>query len=85
MPSGLEQYAISKYAEAFEVVPRTLAENSGLDASAAVSGLYAAHASGQTNAGEATGVSKYVCLQSRWGDEYSGVWANLLITVFHRG
>jgi len=26
---GLDQYAIRKFAEAFDVVPRTLAENSG--------------------------------------------------------
>ena len=30
--SGLSQYAIRKYAEAFEVVPRLLAESAGLDA-----------------------------------------------------
>ena len=27
--TGLEQYAIAKFAEALEVVPRTIAENSG--------------------------------------------------------
>ena len=26
---GLEQYAIKKFAEAFEIVPKTLAENTG--------------------------------------------------------
>ncbi len=50
--TGLEQYAIDKFAEAFEVVPRTLAENSGLNASDAVSALYTAHAQGQANTGE---------------------------------
>eukprot|EP00004_Rigifila_ramosa_P007913 TRINITY_DN19101_c0_g1_i1.p1 TRINITY_DN19101_c0_g1~~TRINITY_DN19101_c0_g1_i1.p1 ORF type:complete len:546 (-),score=153.89 TRINITY_DN19101_c0_g1_i1:5-1402(-) len=39
----LEQYAISKFAESFEVVPRTLAENAGLDETEIVSSLYAAH------------------------------------------
>jgi chaperonin GroEL (HSP60 family) len=29
--SGLDQYSISKFGEAFEVVPRTLAENAGLN------------------------------------------------------
>jgi T-complex protein 1 subunit theta len=29
--TGLDQYAVSKFGEAFEVVPRTLIENSGLN------------------------------------------------------
>ncbi|BDA41671.1 T-complex protein 1 subunit theta [Coccomyxa sp. Obi] len=49
--TGLEQYAIAKFAEALEVVPRTLAENSGLNASDVVASLAAAHASGQASAG----------------------------------
>ena len=49
--SGLEQYAIAKYAEALEVVPRTLAENSGSLASDVLSKLYAAHAGGEVNTG----------------------------------
>ncbi|KAI8470953.1 MAG: chaperonin complex component [Monoraphidium minutum] len=49
--TGLDQYAIAKFAEALEVVPRTLAENSGLQASDVVSSLYAAHAGGDANAG----------------------------------
>ncbi|CAG9467736.1 unnamed protein product [Pedinophyceae sp. YPF-701] len=48
---GLEQYSIQKFGEALEVVPRVLAENSGIDATAAVSALYAAHAKGEQNAG----------------------------------
>lgn len=40
---GLLQHAIKKYAEAFEVVPRTLAETSGLDATEVLSRLYTAH------------------------------------------
>ena len=40
---GLEQYAIKKYAEAFETIPRTLAENAGQDTTSTVSDLYAAH------------------------------------------
>jgi T-complex protein 1 subunit theta len=43
---GLIQYAIKKYADAFEVVPRTLAENSGMKATDALSNLYAAHQGG---------------------------------------
>ncbi|KAK4459487.1 chaperonin Cpn60/TCP-1 family [Cladorrhinum samala] len=41
---GLPQYSIKKFAEAFEVVPRTLAESAGLDATEVLSRLYAAHA-----------------------------------------
>jgi len=44
--SGLEQYAIAKYAEALEVVPRTIAENSGLNESEIISALYKAHEEG---------------------------------------
>ncbi len=48
---GLDQYAVKKYAEALEVVPRTLAENAGLVATDVISSLYAAHASGKGSAG----------------------------------
>ena len=39
----LSQYSIKKFAEAFEVVPRTLAESAGLDATQVLATLYAAH------------------------------------------
>lgn len=39
----ISQYAIKKYAEAFEVIPRTLAESAGLDATEVLATLYAAH------------------------------------------
>ena len=39
----LSQYAIKKYAESFEVIPRTLAESAGLDATEVLATLYAAH------------------------------------------
>eukprot|EP00033_Pygsuia_biforma_P001198 GCRY01001361.1.p1 GENE.GCRY01001361.1~~GCRY01001361.1.p1 ORF type:complete len:543 (+),score=139.75 GCRY01001361.1:158-1786(+) len=48
---GLEQYAIKKYAEALEVVPRTLAENAGMDALRVVHDLYKAHQEGAVNTG----------------------------------
>merc|ERR1712150_19337 len=41
---GLEQYSIKKFGEALEVVPRTLAENSGLDGPSLVTELYGKHA-----------------------------------------
>lgn len=40
---GLPQYSIRKYGEAFEVIPRTLAESAGLDATEVLSRLYTAH------------------------------------------
>ena len=49
--TGLDQYAIEKYARALEVVPRTLAENAGLNATDVVYNLFAAHASGTIAAG----------------------------------
>ena len=48
---GLEQYALTKFAQAMEVVPRALAENAGLDAMDVVSQLYAAHEKGQVRVG----------------------------------
>jgi T-complex protein 1 subunit theta len=42
--SGLSQYSIRKYGQAFEVIPRTLAESAGLDATEVLSRLYTAHA-----------------------------------------
>ncbi len=42
----LVEYAIAKYAEALEVVPRTLAENTGLDDTEILSKLYKAHSDG---------------------------------------
>lgn len=40
---GLNQHAVKKFASALEVVPSTLAENAGLDATETVSKLYAKH------------------------------------------
>ena len=42
--SGIEQYAIKAYAKSLEVVPRTLAENSGFNDTEILSKLYKAHA-----------------------------------------
>jgi len=56
---GLEQYAIRSFAKALECVPRTLAENAGLNSGAVLASLSAAHANGNTSAGvniEACGV-----------------------------
>jgi T-complex protein 1 subunit theta len=40
---GLAQHGIKRYAEALEVVPRTLAENAGLDSTEIMSQLYSQH------------------------------------------
>ncbi|XP_037125179.1 T-complex protein 1 subunit theta isoform X2 [Syngnathus acus] len=48
---GLEQYSIKKFADAFEAVPRALAENSGVKANELISKMYSAHHEGNKNAG----------------------------------
>lgn len=48
---GLEQYAVKKFAESLEVIPRALAENTGMKATEVLSKLYAAHQEGKQNAG----------------------------------
>ena len=54
---GLEQYAITKFGEALEVVPKILAENSGQLATEVLSQLYAAHAKGNAGIGVNVSVS----------------------------
>jgi len=49
--AGLEQYSINKFSEALEVIPRVLAENSGVKPKEVISKLYAAHSEGKTNMG----------------------------------
>jgi len=48
--SGLEQYGVLKFAETFEIVPKILARNAGLNETKVVTALYAAHAEGSKNA-----------------------------------
>lgn len=48
---SLDQYAIAKFAESFEMVPKTLAENAVLNAIEIISSLYAEHAAGNTKVG----------------------------------
>ena len=47
----LHQYAMKKYAEAFEVIPRILTENAGFRATETLPHLYAAHQKGEKDAG----------------------------------
>ncbi|XP_072980386.1 T-complex protein 1 subunit theta-like [Typha angustifolia] len=49
--TGLDQYAIAKFAESFEMVPKTLSENAGLNAMEIISSLYAEHAAGNIKVG----------------------------------
>lgn len=48
---GLDQYAIKKYAEAFQIIPRILAENAGVSSIETLSSLMAAHQAGKRDAG----------------------------------
>merc|ERR1712006_77337 len=49
--TGLEQYATQMFAEALEIVPRTIADSSGQDAEKMISSLYNEHNVGNSNAG----------------------------------
>jgi len=49
--SGREQLAVLAFAESMEIIPRTLAENAGLDPIDSLTELKAAHEKGQKNAG----------------------------------
>jgi T-complex protein 1 subunit theta len=40
---GLDQYAINKFAEAFDIIPRTLIENSGCDSTSHLQALHESH------------------------------------------
>jgi len=57
---GREQLAVDKFAEAMEIIPRTLAENSGLDPIDKLVELKAAHERGEKNAGLDVYTSKVV-------------------------
>jgi T-complex protein 1 subunit theta len=67
--TGLDQYAIQKFAQALEVVPRTLAENAGVNATDCVYNLYAAHANGDISAGvDITGDASHIDLGATQGN-----------------
>jgi len=44
---GLDQYAVERFGQAFEVIPRTLSENAGFKAEEVIASLYAANKSGK--------------------------------------
>merc|ERR1719446_686663 len=58
---GLEQYAVLKFAEALEVVPKVLAENSGHSHIDAITALYAAHQKGNKSVGIDVDSGDLVC------------------------
>merc|ERR1712066_300452 len=47
---GLEQYAVKRFANALQVVPKILADNTGVKSSVVISRLLAAHQEGNINA-----------------------------------
>ncbi|XP_072254163.1 T-complex protein 1 subunit theta isoform X2 [Pyxicephalus adspersus] len=72
---GLDQYAIKKFAEALESIPRALAENSGVKANEVISKLYATHQEGNKNFGfdiEAETAAVKDMLESNILDTYLG-------------
>jgi len=58
---GLDQYAVLKFAEALEVVPRVLAENAGHNHVDAITALYAAHQKGEKASGVDVDSGTLVC------------------------
>ena len=81
--TGLDQYAIAKFAEALEVVPRTLAESSGLPAADCVAALRAAHAAGRAAAGLdlETGEPRDLWEEAGVADIYTARWWGLKLAV----
>lgn len=58
---GLDQYAVLKFAEALEVVPKVLSENAGHNHVDSVTALYAAHQKGQKTAGIDVDSGSLIC------------------------
>jgi len=65
---GLEQYAVLKFAEALEIVPKILAENAGHSYIDVITAMYAAHQKGEKFAGvDVEGAAGAVCDASTSG------------------
>lgn len=58
---GLDQYAVLKFAEALEVVPRVLADNAGHNHVDVITALYAAHQKGEKSIGVDVDASTLIC------------------------
>ena len=80
---GLDQYAITRFGHALEVIPRTIAENSGLDATEVIANMYAAHADGDPNAGLdiMTGETRNVGESDNVYDLYVAKWWGMKLAV----
>jgi T-complex protein 1 subunit theta len=80
---GLDQYAITQFGHALEVIPRTIAENSGLDATDAIAALYAAHAEGKKTEGLdiTTGQTKDLGETDTVYDLYVAKWWGMKLAV----
>lgn len=48
---GLEQYSVQKFADALEMLPKALSDNSGLKTTEILATLHATHQQGNTNTG----------------------------------
>ncbi|KAF8398609.1 hypothetical protein HHK36_017540 [Tetracentron sinense] len=79
----LDQYAIAKFAESFEMVPKTLAENAGLNAMVIISSLYAEHTAGNTKVGInlEEGVCKDVSTMNMWDLHVTNLLPRKLLVV----
>jgi T-complex protein 1 subunit theta len=75
---GLSQYSIRKFGEAFEVIPRTLAESAGLDATDVLSRLYTAH---HKKDDWTTGVDIEVCFDDLSNVHISNTWNRMRTAV----
>merc|ERR1712228_120108 len=58
---GLDQYAVLKFAEALEVVPKVLSDNAGHSHVDAITALYAAHQKGEKVAGVDVEMEALLC------------------------
>ncbi|XP_033112860.1 T-complex protein 1 subunit theta-like [Anneissia japonica] len=81
---GLAQYAVKKFAQSFEAIPRALSDNAGVKSTEVLSQLYAAHQDGQKNIGfdiEAEGAGVKDVVEAGIFDAYLGKhWAIKLAT-----
>merc|ERR1719335_683888 len=58
---GLDQYAVLKFAEALEVVPKVLADNAGHSYVDVITAMYAAHQKGEKSAGVDVDSGSLIC------------------------